>query len=106
MTEIPARAARDRIIHPIMPAVRDRIAALAAGWQSPEPVIPDHIREAIHAGHVAQVVVNCDECLDEWEGDVIGETSEERLAAARAYLADERGWRITDESDLCPKCGA
>jgi hypothetical protein len=99
-------AARDRIIHTIMPAVRARVAAMAAGEQSPEPAIPDHVREAIHAGHVVQCVVFCDDCGFVWEGDVIGETRDERLAAARAYLAADLGWDITDEADLCPKCGA
>jgi hypothetical protein len=95
---------RDRIVHPIGPEVRDRLAALKAGDRSPGSVIPDDVREAIHAGLVAQVVMYCDSDGFLWKGDVIGETRDERLANARAYLAADHGWKITDDSDLCPNC--
>jgi len=98
-------AARDRIIHSIMPAVRARMAALAACKKAPESAIPAHVQEAIDAGNVVQVVIFCDGCGFEWEGDVIGETPEDRFEAARAYLADDLGWRIDDGVDLCPTCG-
>lgn len=47
-----------------------------------------------------------DNCGFEWEGDVIGEDREDRFETARAYLAADLDWRITDDMDLCPKCGA
>lgn len=68
-------------------------------------VVPDHIRAAIHAGHIGQVVIFCDGCGDEEEGDYIGETREDRFAAARRYLAKTKGWDIGDY-DLCPTCVA
>jgi hypothetical protein len=97
---------RDLIIRPVGDGVRARLGALAAGERPAGSVVPDHVQAAIHAGHVVQVTVYCDECLDEWEGDVIGETRDERLATARAYLAADCRWQITDDADLCPKCGA
>lgn len=70
------------------------------------PIVPDHVRAAIHAGHVAQVVIFCDYCGVEHRADYIGETHEDRFAAARAYLAAERDWEITALTDLCPDCKA
>ena len=67
------------------------------------PVIPEHIRAAIHAGHVALVVVFCDRCGVEDEGDYTGETKEVRLAAARRHLG-EQGWLCNADGDLCPAC--
>lgn len=67
-------------------------------------VVPDAVRAAIHAGHVTEVVVFCDECGAEFRGDFIGETRADRLAAARAYMADQHGWSITPEADLCAAC--
>ena len=66
--------------------------------------IPEHIRAAIHAGHVGQVVIFCDECGQEETGDYTGETREVRFAAARRHLAHAMGWRIGDAYDLCPRC--
>lgn len=67
------------------------------------PVIPEHIRAAIHAGHVALVVVFCDRCGVEDEGDYTGETKEVRLAAARRHLGGQ-GWLCNADGDLCPNC--
>ncbi|MER7280506.1 hypothetical protein ABT369_39315 [Dactylosporangium sp. NPDC000244] len=99
-------APRDLIIRPIGDQVRARLNALAAGERSPEPGIAAHVREALDAGHVVSCVVFCDGCGVDWRGDVIGASRDERLATARAYLAADCGWRISDEADLCPKCGA
>jgi hypothetical protein len=66
--------------------------------------VPDAIWEAIYAGHVASVVVFCDECGTEVRGDYTGETKEVRLATARQHLADTQGWRIEDNFDQCRKC--
>jgi hypothetical protein len=68
--------------------------------------VPEHIREAIHAGHVGQAVIFCDGCGDEEAGDYTGETREVRFAAARAYLAEEKGWLISPSSDHCPPCAS
>lgn len=97
---------RDRIIRPISPEVRARLAALKSGEQPAGSAIPEHARAAIAAGNVVQVVIFCDYCAFQWEGDVIGETRTERFDAARAYLASDLGWRISDDADLCPTCAA
>jgi len=68
-----------------------------------EPVIPDHIRAAIHAGHVGRIVIFCDRCNLQDEADYTGETKEVRLAAARKHLT-EKGWRCDVNGDLCPAC--
>lgn len=65
--------------------------------------IPDHVRAAIHAGHVAEVVIFCDICGHTYHGDHIGATRDARFAAARATLA-ARGWTITPHEDRCPDC--
>jgi hypothetical protein len=70
------------------------------------PIVPDHIRAAIHAGHVGQVVIFCDRCGVQEVSDYTGETREVRFAAARRNLAENKGWRITDDLDLCPTCGS
>ena len=67
-------------------------------------LIPDDVRAAIHAGHVAQVVIFCDGCGVEESGDYTGETREDRFEAARRWLAG-RGWAITPGLDLCGDCG-
>lgn len=67
-------------------------------------VVPDHIRAAIHAGHVSQVVIFCDGCGVEEAGDYTGETSEVRFAAARRHLAETKGWDIGEAYDNCPAC--
>lgn len=69
-----------------------------------EPIVPDHIRAAIHAGHVALVVVYCDRCGLQFSGDFTGSTKQVRLDAARGYLAEKLGWSITPGVDLCPVC--
>jgi hypothetical protein len=69
------------------------------------PIVPDHIRAAIHAGHVGQVTIYCDSCGVEDTGDYTGATKEIRFAVARQHLADVKGWVITSELDLCPACG-
>lgn len=71
--------------------------------QGTGPVVPDELRAAIHAGHVAQVVVFCDRCGVEHRGDFAGETREARLAAARTFLENRKGW-LCREDDQCPVC--
>lgn len=65
--------------------------------------VPDHIRAAIHAGHVAEVVVFCDQCGVKHRADYTGATREARFTAARRHLAETQGWSIAD-GDLCPAC--
>lgn len=69
----------------------------------PDP-IPDHIRDAIHTGHIGQVTIFCDNCLVEDEADYTGETREDRFETARQHLATTKGWDITMTHDLCPAC--
>lgn len=76
--------------------------AIAAGSGS---VVSDDIRAAIHAGHIGQVTIFCDICGVEETGDYTGETKTIRFAAARRYLAREKGWS-TEGDDLCPTCTA
>lgn len=73
---------------------------------STEPVTDPAVRTAIHAGHVGQVVIFCDECGVESAGDYTGQTREVRFAAARRHLAQSAGWSCTDDDDLCPQCAA
>lgn len=68
-----------------------------------DSVIPDHVLAAIHAGHVAQVVIYCDRCGHEHRGDYTGATRDVRIAAARRHLAERHGWN-TGNTDLCPSC--
>lgn len=76
-------------------------AALAGGT----PIVPDHIREAINNGDVGQVAIYCDNnCGTTFEGDFTGATVQDRLAAARKYLATQ-GWDIDEVEDICPACG-
>ena len=70
-----------------------------------DPTIPEHIRSALAAGHVALVAVSCDRCGTEHRADYVGATQTERFEAARQYLADTKGWSIGDR-DLCPNCTA
>jgi hypothetical protein len=89
----------------IEPLDRDALrTAIADG--TPGPAVPDHIRAAIHAGHVGQVVIFCDRCGVEEQGDYTGGTSTVRFNAARAYLEREKGWRCcgSGTQDLCPTC--
>lgn len=88
-------------IRPIADGVRQRLEALKAGEESTGSAIPEDVRAAIHAGHVAQVVIFCDDCGIEHRGDYIGASREERFAAARVYLATQE-WRISETEDLCP----
>lgn len=68
-----------------------------------DPIVPD-IRDAIHAGHIGEVVVFCDGgCGTEHRAYYTGETKENRIATARRYLAAQEGWNI-GELDLCPNC--
>ncbi len=80
-------------------AVR-QAAAHATGTGS---AVPDRIRAAIHAGHIGQVCIFCDECGFTYEGAFTGETREDRFAAARHYLERHRGW-LCGQQDLCPVC--
>jgi hypothetical protein len=66
-------------------------------------VVPDHIRAAIHAGHVGQVVIFCDGCGVEEVGDYTGATREIRFEAARRHLTETKSWH-SDNEDLCPDC--
>ncbi len=53
---------------------------------------------------IGQVAITCDNhCGTEFRGDFHGETSVERFAAAREFLAGQ-GWKITPEGDICPGC--
>lgn len=85
-------------------AVRSRLDAAKAGHPLGPDVVPEHIRAAIHAGHVGQVVIFCDGCGVEEEGDYTGETREDRFAAARRHLAEAKGWGIVPGGDWCPAC--
>lgn len=87
----------------IEPLDRDALRAATADG-TPGPAVPDRIRAAIHAGHVGQVVIFCDGCGVEEEGDYTGETREDRFAAARRWLAERQGWLISPSSDHCPRC--
>lgn len=90
-------------IEPVHGAVAERLQRLAAG-EPTGSVVPDHIRAAIHAGHVGQVTIYCDACGVEETGDYTGETREVRFEAARWYLAETKGWRIEPSYDGCPAC--
>jgi hypothetical protein len=105
-------------LQPIRDEVRERLVALQTGATSTGSVIPEGVRAAIHAGHVGQVVIFCDDCGVEEEGDYIGETREERFEAARRHLATTKGWEIThpgglhtphpdiEPYDLCGDCAS
>ncbi len=71
--------------------------------QGTGPLVSDELRAAIHAGHVTQVVIFCDRCGVKHRGDFVGETSEERFAAARRFLENRKGW-LCEEDDQCPVC--
>ena len=87
----------------IEPLDRDQLrAAIRTGGGG--PVVPDHIRSAILAGHVGRVVIFCDGCGIEEEGDYTGESREVRFTAARGSLAENKGWEITATTDLCRDC--
>jgi hypothetical protein len=67
-------------------------------------VVPDHVRAAIYAGHIGQVVIFCDGCGVQDKADYTGETREDRFESARRHLAETKGWDITKDVDLCPSC--
>lgn len=92
-----------QVLSNIAADVRAQLDALKAGESHVSPV-PDDIRAAIHAGHIGQVSIYCDECGTIEEMDCTGATREDRFAAARRHLAEVKGWHITDEVDLCPDC--
>lgn len=64
----------------------------------------EDIRAAIRAGHVAEVVVFCDNCRTEHRAAYTGEQRADRIATARRWLAGSAGWSITAEGDYCPDC--
>lgn len=86
------------------PTRPDDIERLRARITTPSAT-PDGIVAAIDAGHVGQVTILCDTCGVEDTADYTGETREDRFAAARRHLAEQKGWKITDGQDLCPACG-
>lgn len=94
-----------QVLPDISADVRAQLAPLKAGEAYVSPV-PDDIRDAIHAGHIGQVSIYCDECGTTEEMDCTGATREVRFAVARQHLAEAKGWHITDEADLCPDCKA
>lgn len=94
----------DDIVPDMRDAIVARIDAVLAGRPDPGSPIPDRVRRAIRAGHVGQVGIYCDSCGTLVELDCIGETRDDRFAAARRHLADVVGWRITAAADLCPDC--
>jgi hypothetical protein len=54
-----------------------------------------------------QIAVFCDECgTDEVHDYMVSEDDDQetRLGYARKYLAEEKGWLIQDNLDLCPEC--
>lgn len=60
---------------------------------------------AIRRDHINDVTISCDnQCGRDFTGLFRGENFEARGAAARRYLADTQGWKITDGQDLCPMC--
>lgn len=91
-------------LRPIHEEVRRRLEALKAGEVLTGSVVPDDVHAAILAGQVAQVVIFCDNCGIEHRGDYIGETREDRFAAAREYLARVEEWDTGPYYDLCPSC--
>lgn len=95
-----ALAAARPQVHAYLTVERVRLESQGTG-----PVVPDEVRAAIHAGHVGQVGIFCDRCGRTFEGDFLGETREDRFAAARRHLEVRHGWRCGDE-DLCVVCVA
>ena len=51
-----------------------------------------------------EIVVICDGCGTEARGKYTGETRTDRYAAARRWLTENKGWRITPQADLCAPC--
>ena len=66
----------------------------------------EQIHAALDAGTLSQVVIYCDVCGFEMASDFIGDTSQERFAAARAYLRANRGWAGDAGQDTCTFCAA
>jgi hypothetical protein len=85
--------------------VRAQLAAVMAGEPYDSPV-PDDIRAAIHAGHVGQTSIYCDECGTTETMDCVGEYRQERFDAARQHLIVTKGWQCNEDADLCPTCAA
>lgn len=94
----------NRIIDTIDPDVRKRLVDLKAGRETSGPVVPDDVREAIHAGHVGLVTIFCDSCGYEDSADCTGATREARFEVACRHLAETKGWTIDEVEDLCPAC--
>jgi hypothetical protein len=92
-----------QVLPNISGAVRDRLDALKVGEAYDSPV-PDDVRDAIHAGHVGQVSIYCDECGSTETMDCTGVTREGRFGAAREHLVAVKGWHCDSEADLCPNC--
>jgi hypothetical protein len=67
---------------------------------------PKEVRAALDRGHVRLMGVFCDNCSATLEADFIAATQEQGLAAVRAWVAREHGWKITPGSDLCAECAA
>lgn len=92
-----------RVLTPIHDEVRARLEAAKVGLPTTS-AIPDDVHAAINAGHIGQVGIYCDECGVTVEMDCVGATKADRFAAARQHLADNAGWKISDDEDLCPVC--
>jgi hypothetical protein len=85
-------------VHAYVTVERARSESFGAG-----PAVPEGVREAVHARLVGQVVIFCDRCGVQAEGDFTGATREARFEAARRHLELRKGWECGVE-DLCPAC--
>lgn len=65
---------------------------------------PEQVSAALDRGHVRLMGVFCDECEITMEADFIVRDRTEGLAAVRAWVEREHGWRITPQADLCGDC--
>ena len=66
--------------------------------------LTDEMLAAANAGHIAQVVIFCDDCGTEHRADYTGADKHARFVAARQHLADTAGWDTNGTLDLCPAC--
>lgn len=68
------------------------------------------IRNPDDPRYPSQIIVFCDRCGTEFTGDYMvreGMTSSERLAVARTWLVNNKGWEHNDQGDdFCPEHAA